>query len=611
MKLISRSTAFASTLVLALIAAANANSQDNEQAAVRDILQAVVVRDKPDFSTPKSPVNADKPTISGDVNLLSRLGVQNAETVPLSIADAIARALQNNNAVEITRDDVRFQATQIRAVRGAYDPVFTISPTYTRNSNTGSAATNDFNVNSSIFQSIQRGGGNYTAFFNNSRTENAFAQAQLSSGSLNSSGSSATSFSTLGFRYSQPLFRNFRIDSTRRNLKIAQKRLEQNDFDFRRTTIDTISQVQNAYWDLVFALRDQQNQQANLQLTRENLRQVQARIDAGAAAPIARAEVETELATREGSVLRSTQQVSIFENRLKQLILRDSNSPEWAQTYIPTDAPVIATSVISLDAAMQDALINRYELRRLKTANEINELDIKFFRNQTKPQIDFNTTVSLDGIARGGNNDEFVTSLYTSVGDLRFFTAINELLARTTNPNLPQIRNDPVIVPAGPAFLFGGFGRSVQNLFRSDAPNFSFGLTISFPFRNEIAKANLAGARILETQIATQTRAQEQQVVVEVRNGVQAVETARQLVATSRRARENAEIQLEGERRLFDAGRSTTFLLFQRENALTNARNSEIRAETDYQKALADLHRVTSVTLERNNIQLDSPIEQK
>ncbi len=611
MKLFSSPKAFAFCIVFVCAGVGTSIAQnDNEQAALRDILQAVVVRDKPDFSTPNTTVNANKPTRSSDVNLLARLGVQNAVTVPLSIADAIERALQNNNTVEITRDDVRFQATQIRAIRGAYDPVFTISPTYTRNSNTGSAATNDFNVNSSMQHLIQPGGGNYTVFFNNNRTENAFAQAQLSSGSLGSSGSSATSFSSLGFRYTQPLLRNFGIDNTRRNLKIARKRLEQNDFDFRRTTIDTISQVQGAYWDLVFALRDRQNQQANLELTRENLRQIQARIDAGAAAPIARAEVETELATREGSVLRSTQQVSIFENRLKQLILRDTMSPEWSQTYIPTDAPVIAATVVDLDTALQDALTNRYELRRLKTANEINDLDIKFFRNQTKPQIDFNTTVSLDGFARGGTNEEFVTSLYSSIGDLRFFNAINQLRA-ISDPVLPAIQNDPILIPAGPSYLFGGFGRSFQNLFRSDAPNVSFGVTISFPFRNETAKANLAGSRIIENQIATQTRAQEQAVVVEVRNAVQAVETARQLVATSRRARENAEIQLEGERRLFDAGRSTTFLLFQRENALTNARNSEIRAETDYQKALADLHRVTSVTLERNNIELESPLDDK
>ena len=75
-----------------------------------------------------------------------------------------------------------------------------------------------------------------------------------------------------------------------------------------------------------------------------------------------------------------------------------------------------------------------------------------------------------------------------------------------------------------------------------------------------------------------------------------------------RRARENAEIQLEGERKLYEAGRSTTFLLFQRENALTNARNAEIRAETDHNKAIADLQRSTSTSFRANNIQVASPL---
>ncbi len=89
---------------------------------------------------------------------------------------------------------------------------------------------------------------------------------------------------------------------------------------------------------------------------------------------------------------------------------------------------------------------------------------------------------------------------------------------------------------------------------------------------------------------------------------MQAVETARLRVLTARRARENAEIQLEGERKLFEVGRSTTFLLFQRENSLTNVRNAEIRAETDYNKALADLQRVTSSTFRLNNIVIESPV---
>ncbi len=120
--------------------------------------------------------------------------------------------------------------------------------------------------------------------------------------------------------------------------------------------------------------------------------------------------------------------------------------------------------------------------------------------------------------------------------------------------------------------------------------------------------ADLATARLQTERIDAQTRSQEQAVVSEVRNAVQAVETARQRIATTKTARENAEIQLEGERKKFEVGRSTTFFLFQRENALTNARNAEIRAETDYNKALSELQRVTSTTFRMNNIQVDSPI---
>ena len=168
-----------------------------------------------------------------------------------------------------------------------------------------------------------------------------------------------------------------------------------------------------------------------------------------------------------------------------------------------------------------------------------------------------------------------------------------------------------MIIPGTPTFLSGGFNQSLANIFRSDAPNFSIGATISFPFRNRTAKANLTGARITREQTEARIRQQEEVVVVEVRNAVQSVESARQRVATARTARENADIQLAGERKLYESGKSTTFLLFQRENELTNARNAEIRAQTDYQKAVADLQRATSTTFRENNIDVQSPVKIK
>ncbi|MGE3468656.1 MAG: TolC family protein, partial [Pyrinomonadaceae bacterium] len=505
----------------------------------------------------------------------------------------------------VSRGDVRFQETQVRAFLGTYDPVFTANPNFSRNSTTGSPATNDFRVNANVVKNLQNGGGNYQVFFNNQRTENAFAQAQVTSGSV-TSGNSAIYSSSLGVSYTQPLARNFRVDNTRRQISIARKRLEQTESDFRLQATATITAVQRAYWDLVFALRNQQNEVANVNLARENLRQVEARIEAGAAAALERAEVATELANREGALLLATQTVTIHENSQKQLILRDPLSAQWSETFVPTDPPAFSLNPTSLDVAMQDAMANRHELKRLRLQQEINQEDIKYFKNQTKPQIDLNTTFSLDGISRSGTSTETTTNLLTGSPDVFLFNGLN---STRTSLGLPLLVNPTVVIPPAPAYLFGGFNRSLANIFRSDAPNFSVGVTISFPWRNRTAKANLDGARIQEEQLLAQTRGQEQSVVVEVRNAVQAVETARQRVLTARRARESAEIQLEGERKLYENGKSTTFLLFQRENSLTNARNAEIRAETDYNKAIADLQRATSTAFRENNITVTSPLE--
>ncbi len=530
-----------------------------------------------------------------------RVGVQIDQPMPITLNEAIRKALTSNNTIEISKADVRIAETTLRSLLGIYDPVFTVAPTYARSQSTGSTARNDLRISTDVSQNAPKGGGRYQIFFNNNRTENSFAQQQLSSGT--SSSSSALYFSTLGIQFTQPLFRNLRIDNTRRGIKIQRKRLQQSDADFRRQTIDIISQVQRAYWDLVFAMRDQENRKANLDLANENLRQVEAKIDAGAAAPLDRAEVNTEVANRESDLLIAVQQVSIAGNTLKTLVLRDAAEAEWAVTYVPTDKPVYSDEQVVLGDSIKDAMDNRPELRRLRLEKEINDIDLSYFRNQMKPQIDLVSTFSLNGFSQGtGTTDSFFPQ----------FTGNDEILRQKLNTLLApgnQIPNPLIFVPGSSAFMVGGFNRSLANIFRSDAPNFSIGVTFSFPWGNKSAKADLAGAQIQQERIGAQTRSQEQTILAEVRNAVQALETARLRVLAARKARENAKKLLDGEQKLFEVGRSTTFLLFQRENALANARNAEIRAETDFNKAVADLQRVTSTTFQMNNIEIESPVD--
>ncbi len=510
--------------------------------------------------------------------VLTRLGVQSDQLLPLSLNDAIRKALENNNDIEVARDDVRLAETTLRAFRGVYDPVLEFNPEFSNivqsqqsilsqgANQSGTLTTTDFRFDNSISKSFGRGGGTYQLFFNNNRrtTNSTF-------NTLNPVYSSSA-----GITFTQPLWRDRSIDNNRRQIRIQRKRLEQSDADFRRRTIDVITQVQRAYWDLVFALRNQQNQVANLNLSRESLRRVEAQIAAGAVAPLERAEVQTELSSRESDVLLATQSVTVAENSLKQLILRDPQAREWSAQLTPTDAPAFDTTPVNLPDALAEARANRPELRRLSLGREINSIDIQYFKNQTRPRINLQATLATTGLS-----------------------------------GTPTIVTDPLTGQMRPAEVFpdliGGYGRTLRNLFGFDTRNVVAGVAIQIPLRNRTAEANLAGARIQRDQLEATTRIQEQTIEVEVRNAAQAVETARRRVLAARSARENAELQLAGEQRLYQVGRSTTFLLFQRENQLANARNLELRAETDYNKALADLQRATSTTLRNNNIVVETP----
>jgi outer membrane protein TolC len=508
---------------------------------------------------------------------LTRVGVVSSNVLSLSMNDAIRQALQNNNDIEVARDDVRFAETQLRSLYGAYDPVFSITPQIIKNVTpqtssflggggaAGTTSVTTFNLGPALSKQFERGGGFYTLGFNNSRT---------STSSTNSSLSPFYS-SNLSLQFTQPLLRNRAIDANRRAIKVQKKRLEQTDSDFRARTISIIAQVQASYWNLVFALRNQQNQLDSLNLARQNMKNIEAQIAAGAKAPLDRAQVQTDIASRETNLFIATQSVSQAENSLKQLMLRDPSSPQWSAQITPTDAPTFDLSPVNLTASLEEARKNRPELKRLTLQKDINGVDIEYYKNQTKPQVDLTGTVATTGLAG--------------------------------SPCIPN--PDPALnrCVAPPTNLVGGFGKDIGNLARLKTYNVTVGAAISFPIHNTTAKANLAGARIQQQQLDASFRSQDQAVETDVRNSAQAVDTAQKRVVASRQARESAEQQLTGEQKLYEVGRSTTFLLLQRQNELTSARTTELQAQTDYNKALADLQRATAATLRLNNVLVTDP----
>src|SRR5256714_9646538 len=305
------------------------------------------------------------------------------------MTDAIRKALKNNNDIEVARDDVRFAEQQLIGLQGVYEPIFGITPQLIKNitpqqsslggsGNTGKTNTTIFNWNPSVTKSFEKGGGTYTLQFANSRTN--------TSNSFNLINPFYSS--NLSLNINQPLLRNRSIDANRHGIRVQKKRLEQTDSDFRQRTIQIISQVQAAYWNLVFALRNQQNQLDSLQVSRQNMRNIEAEISAGAKAPLDRAQVQPDIATREANLYIASQSVSVAENSLKQLMLRDPQAPDWSSQITPTDSPAFDLSPVDLSGSLDDAHNNRPELKRLNLQKEITGLVIQNFKNQTKPQAD-------------------------------------------------------------------------------------------------------------------------------------------------------------------------------------------------------------------------------
>lgn len=529
---------------------------------------------------------------------LTRVGITGTDTLSLTLDEAIRRALENNNDIEIARADVRLAEQTLNSLNGIYDPVFTFTPEINNAirpvtnifggaGSTGTVSTTDYNNDVSINKQFAKGGGNFTYFFNNTR-ENTDA----SNTRINPIFSSAQ-----GLQFTQPLWRNRSIDRNRQQIRIQRKRLEQSDSDFRLRTIAIISQVQRAYWDMVFALRNEQNQVANVKLAQENFRRTEASVAAGASAPLQRAEIETELSTRESSLLVANQQVTFAENTLKNLLLKDPLSPDWSKALVPTDQPSFDEMPVNLDTSLKEARDNRPEMRRLKLEGEVNDINLQYFKNQTKPRIDLTGTVQTNGLAG------------TPTGTTTFLDPTDPAHLRTiTHPLRACTGSEATGEACIPANFVGSYGQTLANIFRGETRQIVVGVTIQLPFKNRTAQANLAYSQIQREQLAATTRSQEQAIEVEVRNAVQAVETSRRRVLSARDALRSAEEQLAGERRLYQVGRSTTFLLFQRENALVNAQNQELQAQTDYNKALADLQRATSTTLRSNNVIIDSPV---
>ncbi len=570
------------------------------QAAVLSFLLAIFSFTAVAQSSTPTPQELQVPAVASDFHPvqkplpeLSRVGVEMDRQRPLSMREALALALANNKDIEVARQNVRISEFDLKSAQGVYDPRISSTSYYERSKSpissflsggsNGAVTQSDYTGTARLEGLTPAFGGNYHLDFSSIRltSNNQFT-------ALNPQYPTA-----LTFTYTQPLFRGLRFDSSRRSIEIAKKSLSLTDAQFRQRAIETITSVQRAYWDLVFALRNLQVQREAVRDARTQLEHNQRLVSEGALAPIDVVAAEAQVAGFEQTLFSSLEDVTRTENNLKNLIAENHQSDLWNLSIVPTDSVDLVTPEISLPDAMKAAMDNRPELQQSSVAREINQIDQKYFREQTKPQIDLVGSYGMVGLA--GTTSGSVNPLTASSSQLR--DAVNKLLLNSGFDRLP----DPPVQTISPDLL-GGYNQSLQNLLANRFNNYRVGVQISLPLRNRTAEAQLGRSLVEGERLATQREQLQQSIQVEVRNALQLVRSAEARLHSAVIQRQASEQQYQSEQRKLDAGQSTVFLVLERQTALTTARGNELRAQTDLNKAIADLQRATGNALTTNSI---------
>ena len=484
-----------------------------------------------------------------------------AQVRRLTADEAVRLAAENNLGIQIARFDPQLENLNILQVRTSWTP--TLNSSMQQNSNTsppnsflsgaqGAALNTDqFSMTTEV-QQLLPWGANYAVGFDGARsTSNNFF-----------SNFNPQLRSSLSFNFTQPLLRGFKIDNTRQQLQVAQKNREIADVSVRQTLTSTSRTVRNAYWDLAYQIASLQVARQSLELAEESLRNTKSRVEIGTTPPIDIIEADAEVATRREAVILAEAQIGTAEDTLRALVYNPSMPDFWTIRIEPADLPTVEPTIVDLDGAIRNALDRRTDLQQVKKTMEADDINIRFLRNQTLPDVSARVDYGL-----------------SAIGGVQF--------VRTPGVGL------------SPGEIIGeqrrGIGSVLGDLLTNDFPAWTLSLNFSYPLGTSQQQANLARVRLQQTKSETQLKNQELQVVTEVRQAARQVTTNQQRVQTTRASREFAERRLDAEQRKFAAGTSTNFLVFQAQRDLAVARNNELRAILDYNQSKIDLETVQEV----------------
>jgi len=484
-------------------------------------------------------------TAQPDLTQMPVFQIQDGELL-LSLEDAIKVALERNLSLVIERYFTEEAELAITQNVGIYD-VFTqfdlaqLEETSPAASNLDGALVQEFDQASAdlrVSQLIPTGGTFRFDWLNRRQETNSIFATVNPNYRVD-----------MDLNYVQPLLRNLGRMATDRNLRIARtnQEISLENFELQVTTIIVL--VENAYWNLAESIAQLEVASQSLDLAKQLQGQNEIRVEVGTLAPLELVQSEAGVAQREVDIIRARAAVGDRGDVLRELLNIERDGDLWQVPIDPTSDPFAEHFEVDMEKAIATALANRPELRRQQLDLDNRELDVRYFKNQKKPRLDFVGTYGYNGL--GGPID-----------------------IRDEEGNVIET------IP-------GGYSDALDQIFDTDFEGWRTALNFAYPIQNRTAKAQVAIAQVNYERGQTEYQNLELSIVTEVRRVARALDAAAESVDSAGVNRHLQERNYEAEQKRYDNGMSTSFQVLRIQDDLTLARSQFVDAVAAYRRALA------------------------
>jgi outer membrane protein len=398
--------------------------------------------------------------------------------------------------------------------------------------------------------------------------------------------------STLRFQLTQHLLQGFGFLPNTRFIRIAKNNREISDVAFRLQTITTVDQIENMYWDLVFAYENVRVQKESLAFAQKTLSDTQKQVQIGSLAPIEVVRAQSTVAADQQNLITAENNLQLQQLLMKNALSRTLQDPALA------DAEVIPTSTMQLppqepvvptEELVNDALSHRPELAESRIDLTNREINNKAVRNSMLPSLDLFAYYGGSGLGGIVNSSPNFPPACTP----------------TTPPGTFCSVFPPGFTTGGPPV---GYGTALNDLVTSAAPDKGMGLTLNIPIRNRQSQANQVRAELEYRQAQMRLQQIENQIRIEVRNAQFSVTQNRAAVDSARAAVELGRQSLDAEQKKLSLGASTSTLVLQNQSALATAESGLVSAMANYEKSRLELDRATGVLLDHAGIIMDDAV---